>query len=164
MRGFVHTTMSSPVGQLLLVADEWALCQLSFEDGKSVSTPPAGSAEGSNEHTERARQELEEYFAGRRREFTVKVNLAGTEFQRKVWAELRRIPYGVTWSYGDIAKRLGAPAACRAVGAANGRNPVAIVVPCHRVIGANGTLTGYGGGMPRKRYLLELEGAALPLG
>ena len=105
---------------------------------------------------------MEEYFAGARREFTARFVLRGTPFQRRVWEELRRIPYGETISYAELARRIGSPKAVRAVGLANGANPIAIIVPCHRVIGANGTLTGYGGGLPTKRYLLDLEKGVRP--
>ncbi len=104
-------------------------------------------------------RELAEYFAGRRRDFTLALDPAGTPFQREVWGELARIPYGATVSYGELARRVGRPAASRAVGAANGANPIPIILPCHRVIGSNGSLTGYGGGLPIKRALLSLEGA-----
>jgi O-6-methylguanine DNA methyltransferase len=104
-------------------------------------------------------RELAEYFAGRRRDFTLAVDPPGTPFQRQVWSELARIPYGGTLSYGELARRVGRPSASRAVGAANGANPIPIVLPCHRVIGADGSLTGYGGGLPIKRALLALEGA-----
>jgi methylated-DNA-[protein]-cysteine S-methyltransferase len=100
---------------------------------------------------------LEEYFAGTRRKFSVTLDPAGTPFQHRVWAALCEIPYGTTISYGELARRIGQPQASRAVGMANGRNPISIIVPCHRVIGANGTLTGYGGGLERKRFLLALE-------
>jgi len=103
--------------------------------------------------------QLEEYFAGQRTEFELELELAGTPFQRRVWSALMTIPYGQTRSYGEIAMQLDAPGASRAVGLANGRNPIAIIVPCHRVIGANGKLTGYGGGLSRKRALLDLETA-----
>jgi methylated-DNA-[protein]-cysteine S-methyltransferase len=109
-----------------------------------------------------AREQLASYFVGELREFSVEVALRGTEFQARVWAALREIPYGETRSYGELAAAIGAPAAVRAVGLANGKNPVSIVVPCHRVVGANGSLTGYGGGTDRKRTLLELEGAREP--
>lgn len=102
-------------------------------------------------------QELEEYFEGKRKEFDLPLHLHGTEFQKKVWEALRKIPYGETCSYLDIARMVGNPKACRAVGGANHRNPVMILVPCHRVIGADGSLTGYGGGLGVKQYLLELE-------
>jgi len=103
--------------------------------------------------------QLEEYFAGQRTEFELELELAGTPFQRRMWSALMTIPYGQTRSYGEIAMQLDAPGASRAVGLANGRNPIAIIVPCHRVIGANGKLTGYGGGLSRKRALLDLETA-----
>lgn len=108
------------------------------------------------------RRQIEEYFAGQRRDFDLEVDGEGTDFQRLVWHELTKIPYGATCSYGDIAQAIGRPAAVRAVGAANGRNPIPIVVPCHRVIGADGSLTGFGGGLEAKRRLLELEGALPP--
>ena len=108
------------------------------------------------------RQQLAEYFAGTRREFTLPLNPEGTEFQRRVWDELTRIPYGTTISYSELARRLGDPAAVRAVGRANGANPLWIIIPCHRVIGADGSLTGYAGGLEVKRSLLELEGALPP--
>ncbi len=111
--------------------------------------------------------QLAAYFAGNLKVFTVRIDreaLGGTDFQRRVWAGLEAIPYGVTISYGELARRLGQPAAVRAVGLANGRNPLSIIVPCHRVIGANGKLTGYGGGMERKQFLLELEKCELFLG
>lgn len=104
-----------------------------------------------------AKLQLEEYFAGDRREFDLPLAARGTEFQHRVWAELRRIPFGETISYGELATRIGKPTASRAVGAANGRNPLPVVVPCHRVIGSDGRLTGFGGGLPTKQALLDLE-------
>lgn len=101
--------------------------------------------------------QLAEYFAGRRTEFTMPLTLRGTDFQRKVWAGLQQIPYGETWSYGQLADHLGRPTASRAVGLANGKNPIGVIVPCHRVVGANGSLTGYGGGLERKQFLLDFE-------
>ena len=106
---------------------------------------------------ERVHRQLDEYFAGKRQAFDLALNPHGTPFQLAVWMQLRRIPYATTINYGELARRVGNPAASRAVGAANGRNPLSIIVPCHRVIGANGTLTGYGGGLPIKQFLLELE-------
>ncbi len=103
--------------------------------------------------------QLDEYFAGRRTEFDLPMTLIGTDFQRRVWEQLRRIPYGETITYGELARRLGNPAAVRAVGLANGRNPIGIIVPCHRVVGSTGDLTGYGGGIEKKRWLLTFEGA-----
>jgi methylated-DNA-[protein]-cysteine S-methyltransferase len=103
-------------------------------------------------------RQLNEYFAGGRRHFDLPLRLIGTDFQKRVWRELTAIPFGETWSYGQLAKRLDNPNACRAVGLANGKNPIAIIVPCHRVIGADGSLTGFGGGLPRKEWLLAHEG------
>lgn len=108
-----------------------------------------------------AREQLAAYFAGELREFDLEVSVRGTEFQQRVWTALREIPFGETRSYGELALAIGQPTAVRAVGLANGKNPVSIVVPCHRVVGADGSLTGYGGGTDRKRALLELEGAAV---
>jgi len=107
----------------------------------------------------RAAKQLKEYFAGKRREFDLPLEQAGTDFQKKVWSALFTIPYGETRSYGEIAKQIGSPNASRAVGMANHNNPISIICPCHRVIGAGGSLTGYGGGLPLKEYLLKLEGA-----
>src|SRR5690606_5230010 len=127
--------------------------------------PPAGEGwlEGSNAVLVEARRQLEEYFAGKRRDFDLPLSPRGTDFQRSVWTTLAAIPYGRTWSYLDLARRIGKPSATRAVGAANGRNPLPIVLPCHRVIGADGSLTGFGGGLPTKAFLLRLEGS-LPEG
>ena len=152
----------SPVGPLTAVIDEQGdLVELSFHG----VPPPAG--EGSDAAggpaMKRVRTELRDYFAGRRRDFSLPLAPRGTVFQRRVWAELCRIPYGATISYRELAARLGNPAACRAVARANATNPIAIVIPCHRVIGADGSLTGYGGGLDRKRWLLEREGALLPM-
>lgn len=122
----------------------------------------ATAAEG-REHLEVLERELASYFAGALQEFTVPVAPVGTDFQRAVWAELRRIPYGTTISYATLAERIGRPTACRAVAGANGDNRLAIVIPCHRVIGKDGTLTGYGGGLWRKQRLLELEGGMTQL-
>jgi methylated-DNA-[protein]-cysteine S-methyltransferase len=122
--------------------------------------PPAeGSRNDAHEILEEAASELRAYFAGRLRVFHMPLDMQGTDFQMDVWRQLRNIPYGETRSYAQIAEAIGRPKAIRAVGAANGSNPVAIVVPCHRVVGANGKLTGYGGGLPLKKRLLELEGA-----
>ena len=114
-----------------------------------------------NDACEEAVRQISEYFAGSRQEFDLPVTMEGTEFQRQVWQELQRIPFGQTVSYGDLARSIGKPSAVRAVGAANGDNPVSIIVPCHRVIGSNGGLTGYGGGLPRKQWLLKHEGGLL---
>ncbi|MFN0130419.1 MAG: methylated-DNA--[protein]-cysteine S-methyltransferase [Verrucomicrobiales bacterium] len=154
------TTLPSPVGALLLTSDGRALTGLYLEEhaGEPVGGPEVGWKR-SGEPFLVAIEQLNEYFAGRRREFDVPLAAAGTDFQQRVWAALATIPFGETRSYGDIARSLGQPGASRAVGLANGQNPISIIVPCHRVIGANGTLTGYGGGLERKRWLLEHEGA-----
>ena len=123
------------------------------------SAPGEGTRNDANEFLRAAATELKAFFAGRLREFHVPLDMQGTDFQMDVWRQLLKIPYGETRSYAQIADAIGRPKAVRAVGAANGSNPVAIVVPCHRVIGTNGKLTGYGGGLPLKKRLLELEGA-----
>jgi methylated-DNA-[protein]-cysteine S-methyltransferase len=127
-----------------------------MEGPKGLPRPPAGAKE-SDEMLGGAREQLTEYFAGGRQTFDLALRMEGTPFQRRVWQELARIPYGTTITYGQLAARIGQPTAARAVGLANGRNPISIVVPCHRVIGADGTLIGYGGGLANKRFLLELE-------
>lgn len=156
-----YTRIPSPVGPLLLTANDAALTGIYF-DGRH---PRAALGDDAQEYAaqpvlkETARQ-LKEYFAGRRRDFDLPLAPEGTPFQRSVWGALRAIPYGETQSYGAVARRIGRPRAVRAVGAANGANPLSIVVPCHRVIGADGSLTGYGGGLARKRKLLALERSA----
>ena len=142
--------IDSPVGLLTLRAEDGALTAILFGDQRT-------GLPGSNQILDQAEAELKEYFAGERKEFTVPVRLMGTDFQKKVWAALAEIPYGGTATYGEIAARIGSPKACRAVGTANHHNPVPIIVPCHRVIGAGGSLTGYGGGLEVKAYLLTLE-------
>lgn len=142
--------IDSPVGLLTLRAEDGALTAILFGDQRT-------GLSGSDQILDQAEAELKEYFAGERKEFTVPVRLMGTEFQKKVWAALAEIPYGGTVTYGEIAARIGKPKACRAVGTANHHNPVPIIVPCHRVIGAGGSLTGYGGGLEVKAYLLTLE-------
>lgn len=142
--------LSTPVGPVTLEANDRAIVRVSF--GKE---PPAGRRTPVLEHAQR---ELEEYFAGTRTGFTFPLELTqGTAFQQKVWRALGRIPFGETRSYGDVARQVGSPRAVRAVGAANKKNPIAIVLPCHRVIGADGSLTGFGGGLPVKKWLLEHE-------
>jgi methylated-DNA-[protein]-cysteine S-methyltransferase len=154
----VYWTIESPVGELLLAGDGTRLQRLHFHDSeRRARIDPAW--ERSAEPFDELCAQLDQYFAGERREFDVPLDPAGgTEFERRVWAALREIPYGETEAYGELADRIGHPGRARAVGAANGRNPIAIVIPCHRVIGADGRLVGYGGGLPRKRRLLELEG------
>ena len=146
----------SPVGQLLLIGDGRALCGLHFQDG---AHPLEIEEEWQKQRSsfKDVIKQLEKYFAGRLRTFTIPLLLEGTAFQRSVWHALQAIPYGVTASYGAIAKKIMNPKASRAVGAANGQNPVSIIVPCHRVIGHNGHLVGYGGGVSIKKTLLELE-------
>jgi methylated-DNA-[protein]-cysteine S-methyltransferase len=146
------TTIDSPVGPLLLTSDGTSLTRLLF----AADPDPSWSTDPCPVLDEAVRQ-LGEYFVGERRDFDLPLDPVGTPFQLTVWAALRDIPYAETINYGQLAGRVGNPHASRAVGLANGRNPISIVVPCHRVIGANGSLTGYGGGLDRKRTLLELE-------
>ena len=153
-------TVESPVGTLTLVSNGQALTHLEFEPFRPTA---AMFAPGADRVLDLARRELEAYFAGTLRVFEVPLAPHGTPFQLKAWNALLRIPYGATRSYGEQAAAIGQPAAARAVGLANGRNPIAIIIPCHRVIGSNGSLTGYGGGMARKRMLLELEQGRRPL-
>jgi methylated-DNA-[protein]-cysteine S-methyltransferase len=162
MTNLIYTTIDSPIGELLLVGDGERLHRLSMQGGRRP-TPINPSWERRDDAFAEVRSQLAEYFDGRRRDFDVPLGLAGNEFELRVWEALCRIPYGETVSYGEIAREIGAPSAARAVGLANGRNPVAVIVPCHRVIGADGGLTGYGGGLERKRLLLDLESGVLPL-
>jgi methylated-DNA-[protein]-cysteine S-methyltransferase len=150
------TTIDSPAGRLRLVADDAGLRRLEFQEGRSFAPVPEDWSEDARALAPVARQ-LDEYFAGRRKVFDLDLSPEGTPFQRRVWERLLEIPYGETISYGTLARRVGNANASRAVGLANGRNPIAIIIPCHRVIGSNGTLTGYGGGLPLKQKLLELE-------
>jgi methylated-DNA-[protein]-cysteine S-methyltransferase len=154
----VYKTMKSPVGALRLVASHDGLAAILWENDRPGRVPLslAGEDERHPVLVETERQ-LNEYFAGRRKTFSLKLDFAGTQFQRKVWQALLEIPFGQTRSYGEIAKRIGSPAAMRALGAANGRNPISIVAPCHRVIGAAGKLTGFAGGLDAKAHLLALE-------
>jgi methylated-DNA-[protein]-cysteine S-methyltransferase len=160
-----YHVMSSPVGLLLLVRSERGLRYLDFLERRSLKRafaahgPAVPDAEWvpSLLELKPAVDQLESYFCGTTTRFDLPLDLAGTDFQLKTWRALRAIPYGQTRTYGQVAKTLGQPGAARAVGLANHQNPVPIVVPCHRVIGADGSLTGYGGGLPRKRRLLELE-------
>lgn len=159
--------VDSPLGSLLLVAAEdgtrAALRGIYFEaERHAVAAIPGGAREDELAFVD-VRKQLDEYFAGRRRSFELPLAPLGTAFQRQVWEALRAIPYGTTTTYAAIARSIGRPLAVRAVGAANGKNPLSIVVPCHRVIGKDGTLTGYAGGLPIKRRLLELESARASL-
>ena len=158
------TRFESPIGELLLTASDSALTGVWFPGKGEVTCAPANDGRGpANAVLARACEQLAEYFAGTRTTFAVPLEPAGTPFQRRVWEALRAIPYGATLSYSELARRLGDVRATRAVGAANGRNPIPIVVPCHRVVGADGSLTGFGGGLDRKRWLLEHEGALMRL-
>jgi methylated-DNA-[protein]-cysteine S-methyltransferase len=154
-----YTTIDSPIGELLLVGDGDALHGLYMQQGRRPIGPAAEWRPASDPFADVCGQ-LGEYFAGERTAFDVALALHGSAFERRVWGALQEIPYGETTSYGELARRIGHPTAARAVGLANGRNPVAVIVPCHRVIGADGTLTGYGGGLERKRLLLDLEAPA----
>ncbi|MEU5310800.1 methylated-DNA--[protein]-cysteine S-methyltransferase [Streptomyces sp. NPDC021562] len=154
-----HTVTDSPYGPLTLVAEDGILCGLYMEEQRH-RPPEETFGDRDDDLFAEAEEQLSAYFAGELKEFTVELRLAGTPFQRSVWDQLTRIPYGETRSYGELADALGNPQASRAVGLANGRNPVGIIVPCHRVIGADGNLTGYGGGLPRKQRLLDFERGA----
>jgi methylated-DNA-[protein]-cysteine S-methyltransferase len=154
--------MESPVGKLLLVADEEGLRLISFQKGKHAQRPRDDWRKDAAPLRETMRQ-LKAYFSGELQEFRLPLAPEGTEFQRKVWSALCDIPYGETISYGDLARRIRNPKAVRAVGTANGANPIPIVIPCHRVIGSDGTLTGYGGGLDIKEKLLGLEQKQLRL-
>jgi methylated-DNA-[protein]-cysteine S-methyltransferase len=148
--------LATPIGDLLLGGDDESLCLISFPDGSKRREPEPDWIYSEKPFND-AREQLRAYFDGGLKEFDLKLRPGGTEFQQQVLAELQKIPYGTTTSYGDIARRIGRPKAVRAVGAANGRNPIPIVIPCHRVIGASGDLTGFGGGLPVKEALLRLE-------
>ncbi len=148
--------LETPIGDLLLAGDEQTLCLLGFPEG-SMRREPEPDWIFSEKPFAEARAQLKAYFAGDRKSFDLKLNPGGTEFQLQVLDELQKIPYGTTTSYGDIAKRIGRPKAVRAVGAANGRNPIPIIIPCHRVIGSTGNMTGFGGGIPTKEALIRLE-------
>ncbi|SEG02868.1 methylated-DNA--[protein]-cysteine S-methyltransferase [Parabacteroides chinchillae] len=146
-----YYSYSTPVGQLEIQADENAVTRIAY------SSYPNQAIYKETPLIKKAFQQIEEYFARKRTAFDLPLNPKGTPFQKKVWTVLTTIPYGETWSYKQVAEAAGNPKACRAVGMANNRNPISIIVPCHRVIGANGKLVGYGGGLPAKEYLLNLE-------
>jgi methylated-DNA-[protein]-cysteine S-methyltransferase len=162
MNTTLYTTIDSPLGELLLRGDGRALHGLHMLGGRR---PPAVAAawRRAEEPFADVTEQLAEYFDGRRTSFELTLAMRGNPFERRVWSALRGIPYGETTSYGRVAASIGAPDAARAVGLANGRNPIAVIVPCHRVIGADGRLTGYGGGLRRKRLLLDLEAGVLTL-
>jgi methylated-DNA-[protein]-cysteine S-methyltransferase len=151
-----YTFIDSPLGTLLLAGSRHALKVLGFSRGDKARTADA-SWQRDDAAFQLVHRQLDEYFAGQRREFDVPLAPDGTDFQRAVWHALTSIPYGTTCSYQDIAVRIDQPRALRAVGAANGANPIPIIIPCHRVIGADGSLTGFGGGLDSKRWLLDLE-------
>lgn len=159
MEPVVFERIPTPLGPMVACAAEPGICRLEFDDpDRQVPELENGSAvPGSNRHLDRLRGELAEYFAGRLRAFSVPVVLDGTPFQQAVWKKLLTVPYGKTKSYADIAALVRSPRAVRAVGQANGRNPVCIVVPCHRIVNTGGKLGGYGGGLWRKQFLLDLE-------
>ena len=150
------TTMDSPIGELVLRSDGKSLTGV-FTHGPKPKKLPSGDRNQDDDVLAAAREELAAYYAGTLQEFKVSLAAHGTPFQQRVWCALLDIPFGETESYGQLAGRIGAPTAARAVGLANGKNPIAIIIPCHRVIGSSGDLVGYGGGLPRKRWLLEHE-------
>jgi methylated-DNA-[protein]-cysteine S-methyltransferase len=156
-----YSYLDTPVGVLLLAANEDGLREITFS--KHPRVPPKSDWQEAPAGFSEAIRQLRAYFAGELEEFRIRLAPQGTEFQQRVWTELSRIPYGQTVSYGELARRIGSPNACRAVGLANGSNPIPIIIPCHRVIGANGKLTGYGGGLPVKEKLLALEKGQLRL-
>jgi len=156
----ISTIYEGPIGTFTLVSNGEALTHLHFEKAKMLAP---GHPRGSDKVLDKARRELDAYFVGRLKHFTVPVAPEGTDFQRQCWAALQQIPYGETRSYGQQAVMVGNPKAMRAVGLANGHNPIAVIIPCHRVIGADGSLTGFGGGLPRKRFLLGLEAGNVDL-
>jgi len=156
-----YATLDSPLGPVLVAGDAAGLRHISFLSGTRALAPPAGWVRDEAPLDE-ALGQLRDYFGGRRRDFRLPLAPEGTEFQQRVWRALCEIPYGQTISYGELARRIGRPSAARAVGAANGRNPLPIVVPCHRVIGSSGDLTGFGGGLHLKEGLLALEQAHAP--
>jgi methylated-DNA-[protein]-cysteine S-methyltransferase len=155
---YSYKTMKSPVGRLKLVASQRGLAAILWEDDDPKRVRLAPLVEDKNHPVLlQAERQLNDYFAGKLKKFSLRFDFAGTEFQKEVWRALAAIPFGETRSYGDIARQIGRPKAVRAVGAANGRNPISIIVPCHRVIGSNGKLTGFAGGLETKAFLLKTE-------
>ncbi|WP_199608818.1 methylated-DNA--[protein]-cysteine S-methyltransferase [Flocculibacter collagenilyticus] len=150
-------SLHTPIGELTIIASNQGVTEVTFDFEASKVTDNFVNNPTSQRHLQQAKQELEEYFTGKRKHFTFTLAAKGTEFQNKVWQQLSDIPYGIVQSYSDIALKLNNPKGVRAVGMANGKNPIAIAVPCHRVIGKNGTLTGYAGGLNRKAWLLQHE-------
>ena len=162
MTGLSYTQIDSPVGPLLLAGEARGLREIRFVDGRHPQPPDPDWTPDAAPFAEVVRQ-LQAYFSGERQEFDLPLVLEGTDFQLRVWRSLQTIPYGSTVSYLELAEKIGNPKAVRAVGLANGANPIPIVVPCHRVIGSNGSLTGFGGGLPIKQKLLALESRQLRL-
>ena len=158
----ITTTLDSPIGVLTLAASDGYLTGV-FMDGQRHASEPWPERFRRHAGFADIVDQLEAYFSGDLLAFDIPIRLEGTEFQRRVWSHLRQIPYGETISYGELARRVGSPGAARACGLANGRNPVSVIVPCHRVIGADGRLTGYGGGLERKAWLLDHESAHRPV-
>ncbi len=155
---YVHKRVQTPVGNLKLVASDRGLTAILWENDKADRVRvPHGIEDADNLILVEAERQLREYFDGQRKSFTVPLDFVGTDFQRKVWQALLTIPFGETRSYGEIARQVGNERAMRAVGAANGKNPISIIAPCHRVIGASGDLTGFAGGLENKKVLLSLE-------
>jgi len=156
MNETLTASIESPVGPLTMVARDGVLTNVSMHDQRHA-LPPPDDAVTDDAWFKSIAEQFDAYFAGELSTFDIEMDLVGTPFQRRVWSQLCEIPYGATVSYGELAQRIDSPKASRAVGLANGRNPIAIIVPCHRVIGADGSLTGYGGGLQRKTWLLEHE-------
>jgi len=154
MNRFYYSYYESPIGLVEIVGTSTAITELNFVDERRQNAV-------THPNVRKIKQQVAEYFEGKRHKFDIRLALSGTEFQQQVWQRLQTVPYGRTASYQDIARGIGRPAAVRAVGAANGRNPVAIIVPCHRIIGKNGQLVGYGSGLWRKEWLLKHEGYLL---
>lgn len=153
------TRFETPLGILIAVAKDGALTGLYFNDEKhAIPIQPDWHEDAGAAPLPSVARQLEEYFAGARDTFDVALAAEGTEFQRRIWREIARIPFGETITYAELARRAGSPGSSRAAGAATGRNPISIIVPCHRVVGSDGSLTGYAGGLPRKTRLLEIEG------
>lgn len=163
MTTLIYARMPTPVGDLLISTDGQSIQHILFADGAAAEKLQQQATQSAHPLLQKAESQLAEYFAGTRETFDLPLGAEGTAFQQRVWAALRTIPFGQTWGYAQLAQAIGQPTAARAVGLANGRNPLSIVVPCHRVIGKNGTLTGYAGGLNRKAWLLEHEGVLLSL-
>lgn len=157
MKSMYYYDAPSPIGKLMIVEEDEHITHLLFAESEDLTEIIDVSQEKETPLIKKTVKQLEEYFSGKRKEFDIPLNPQGTDFMMKDWEALRTIPYGETCSYKDIAVKIGKPKACRAVGMANNRNPISIIIPCHRVIGANGKMVGYGGGLPIKKYLLKLE-------